>query len=72
MVKAVKALFEQKFADLHNRIIISEGLEETYRKRGQMRLAQFEYQRQMELKKALRDLALQYAELSEIKAEGTI
>lgn len=68
----VKAFFDQRFADLQNRIIISESLEESYRKRGEMRSAQYEYQKQKRLKKELHELVLEYAELSEIKAEGTI
>lgn len=68
----VKAFFDQRFADLQNRIIISETIEESHRKRGEIRLAQNEYQKQKRLKKELHDLVLEYAELSEIKAEGTI
>lgn len=68
----VKAFFDQKYADLQNRIIISETLEESYRKRGAMLSAHAEYKKQQRLKKELHALVMEYAELSEIKAEGTI
>lgn len=76
---AREAFYEQRKADLYNRIYLYKKLEESYRKSGEVMMAHRAYKEAERLEKQLKDLAGENAtvtanpddELS-FNAEGTI
>lgn len=77
---AREAFYEQRRADLCNRIAINEKLEESYRQRGEVRLAHSAYKEAERLKRQFRDLCAEFTTVTVIDvsdahtftAEGTI